>query len=120
MSITALKKVFNVGESEYAYLAEATAPTSTGKVSLHIPKLMGNLNGEGPDTINTSGLFANSKECMPVFSTKVTRVKSIRAQVKKNCNWLGKVNSAGVVPAGTQFIVEFLNGNIASPYVTTK
>ena len=121
MSLTNMDRIFEVNESEYGYSAGAFRPTASGRsIPLYIPKLMGAITSIGPESIIINGLFANAKECKPLFATKVNRSKSISVIVKENCNWLDKVNSSGIVPSGSMFNVEFLNGNISTPYATTK
>lgn len=119
--MTSFNKVFSVDAQEYGYSCGSFSPVSSGSsIPVYVPKLMGGITATGTDTISTNALFDNASDCKPVFNTKVNRTKSFNATVKQNCNWLDKVNSAGVVPSGTMFTVEFLNGNISSPYVTTK
>lgn len=121
MSITNRDKVFDVNDSEYGYTVSTFRPVASGsKINLYVPKIMGAITDTGIGTIAINGLFANDKSCKPTFATKVLRSKSFAVTLKDNCNWLDKVNGSGVVPSGTMFTVEFLNGSIAEPYATTK
>ena len=121
MSLTGFNKIFEVNESEYAYNPTAYKPVAGGKtITLYVPKLMGAITSIGSENIIINGLFDNAKECMPVYNKKVTKSKSFSPTVKDNCNWLDKLTSGGYIPANSRFTVEFLNGNIATPVVTTK
>ena len=121
MSITNRDKIFNVNESEYGYSVSAFKPVPSGsKITLYVPKIMGAITDTGTGSIVINGLIANDKACKPVFATKVSRSKAFSVTIKENCNWMDKISGSGVVPKGTMFNVEFLNGNILEPYATTK
>jgi tricorn protease-like protein len=121
MSITGFNKIFTVESSEYGYAASSFKPVHSGKnISIYVPKIMGAITGTGKDTIVANKMFDNDDACKITYSKTVNRAKAFSPTVDTNCNWLDKLNSAGLVPKGTRFNVEFLNGNIATPYVTTK
>ena len=44
----------------------------------------------------------------------------IPVTMRDNQTWTDKLNPEGLVEKDTMFTVEFLNGNIAKPYATTK
>jgi hypothetical protein len=121
MSITSTDKIFSVNDSEYGYAVDSFHPVSAGKtINLYVPKIMGDLIKDGSETISTSKIFDNASDCKPVYATKVQKIKSLPVTVKENCNWLDKLNSKGYIPKDSMFVVEFLNGNISTPYATTK
>jgi hypothetical protein len=121
MSITSTSKIFSVNDSEYGYCCGSFRPVSSGStIAMYVPKLMGAINATGGDNIVINNLIANASDCRPTFSTYVRRSKAFSPILKDNCNWLNKVNGDGVVPAGTMFTIEFVNGNIDAAYVTTK
>lgn len=121
MSMTSTDKIFNVNEQEYGYCCNSFKPVASGNsIAMYVPKLMGNIKSVTPETIVINNLFDNANDCKPVFAKKVTKSKSLMALLKENCNWLDKVTGSGIVPKGTMFTIEFLNGCISNPYVTTK
>ena len=121
MAITGTDKIFSVNDSEYGYTIKDEKPVASGgSIDIYVPKLMGDIDKVTPETINIDKLFDNASDCKPSFSTRVSRMKSFKPVLKSNCNWIEKINSKGVIPKGTMFTIEFLNGNIATPYLTTK
>ena len=121
MAITSMKKVFNIDEEEYGFLAGDQNPMAGGNtISLTCPKVTACLSGTGPDTNNADGIFDNDKACKPSFSKKVNRAKAISCKLEKNGNWLAKLNAEGKITDGTRFTIHFLNGNVNDPYATTR
>lgn len=121
MSLTGIDKIFSVEDQEYAYSAVYRYPASTGSTfELYVPKIMGTLSATGRATINGNGLFANASDCMPSYSKSINFGKYFHAKVRHYCSWSDHIDIKGKVPKGTEFTVEFLNGNISSPYMTTK
>lgn len=121
MSITGTSKIFQVEDGEYGYNVGSIKPVPSGHtVNMYIPKIMGAIESTGVETISINNLFDNDSQCRPTFSTRVYKTKSIPVKIKENCNWLDKVTAEGYVPSNSMFIVEFLNGDISSPYATSK
>lgn len=121
MSMTGFSNIFTADDQEYAYLYEDRLPLTTGgKLPMVIPKLMGTLNGVGIEPLVTSGMFENAPECKPVHDSAVSKNDHIDVEVKGNCNWLDKLLPSGMIPKDTMFIAEFLNGDTANVYITTK
>lgn len=126
MSLTGFGKVFDVNDSEYAYITSRVRPVAGKKtLNFYVPKIMGAIVGVEPgktckENIVINKLFDNDQKCMPTYAKQVTRAKSFAATVKENCNWMDKLDKSGYIPKDTQFIVEFLNGNISTPVITTK
>ena len=118
MAITGLRNFFKVDLIEYGYAAQDFAPVSVGeKVPIYIPKLMGNIKFTGKDSISINNLFDNSKKCRPNIDTKINITNYAMLTVDKNMVWSDKVNKNGIVPKGTRFHVEFINGNITDPHL---
>lgn len=121
MSMTGTDKIFKINDTEYGYNVYSFMPGPSGlKIEVYVPKLMGAITDEGERYIDNDKLFINADECMPLYDRKIKLTKSFHATLKNNCMWLDKINSAGVCVKNTQFVIEFLNGNITQPYVTTK
>lgn len=119
--ISGFSKIFQVENSEYGYAAEDFLPVKYGEyISLYIPKLTGAINEVGIESINMKNIISNSSECMPRISTKIAITNSINVMVRSYGGWETKVDKNGIVKKGTPFIVEFINGDIQNPYVTTK
>ena len=59
---------------------------------------------------------------MEDISEKVLRfVEAIKNSINCQCPaQINKVNEDGIIPKNTEFIVEFINGNIQRPFTTTK
>ena len=119
--VTNLDPIFNVEEEEYALSRVAFKPVPSGtKIQLNVPKVTGNITEIGVAPVNGQNIFINSPECKPVIQKKVMRKNTISAIVKENCIWLDKLNSAGLIPAGSLFVVEFTNCSLIDPFATTK
>lgn len=120
--ITELGRIFNVENSEYGYTIEDIEPVKLGEcINLYVPKLMGAIDCEaGTYNIITNKLFKNARECRPNIDKRITLLNSIPVEMKSSTGWETKVNENGIVPKGTRFIVEYINGNIQNPIVTTK
>lgn len=122
MAITSYNKIFQTEDQEYAYAAEPFYPPSAGGTApLYVPKIMGSGACKAIETINASGIFDNASECKPSYMKKIHKVAKFYPVLKSNCIWRDTpLLPDGRVPKGTPFIVEFVNGNISSPYFTTK
>lgn len=127
MSMTSTDKIFNVNEQEYGFCINSFKPVASGNtIDMYIPKLMGGMSSSSenksitPENVAINNLFDNARECKPTFSNKIIKANSLSVVLKDNCNWLNKVSSSGIVPRWTMFTIEFLNGCISRPYVTTK
>ena len=121
MAITGTTNVFPINESENAFAAEAFKPVaSSHTIQILVPKVTGNITETGVASVNAQNIFDNEASCRPVPAGTINRKKSITAKVKENVIWLDKLTAGGVVPAGSSFNVEFVNGNITNPQVTTK
>lgn len=119
--LTSNAKIFDVNEMEYAYAAEDFRPVcADNTIGVFVPKIMGDIQKTGTDTININGLFDNDSSCKPAFETKVTLTDVLQVLIKENCNWLDKLTDEGMVPKDSMFNVEFVNCNILEPYATTK
>ena len=118
MAITGLRNFFKVELIEYGYAAKDFVPVSAGgKVPIYIPKLMGNIKFTGKDSISINNLFDNSKKCKPTITTKINVTNYAMITVDKNMSWHDKINANGIVPKGTKFHVEFINGDITDPHL---
>ena len=137
MAITGFQKIFEVDGKEYAYAYEEFKLVSDGQlIPLVIPKLMGSLNGKGKDTLSADGKFENDNSCKPSVASSVTREEKLMVPISIN-DTLGydidRVIYTGfgqvrfnvestvtiqpiTVPKGTEFIVQFVNGDITRPY----
>lgn len=121
MAITNFDKVFTVENYEYGFAVEDFAPVNSGDyIKLYIPKLMGNINYTGSDTVNVNGVIINSKVSKLKYSNKVMNLDYIPVKVIGVTDWSDKIHGDGLIHKGEKFIVEFINGNIQTPYVTTK
>lgn len=121
MAITGFDSVFSVDNYEYGYTVEDCMPVKYGEyLKLYVPKLMGAITFTGKDFIKANQLIVNSKECWPDISKKIQLEKYMNVQVRCNDGWENKVNENGIIPKNTEFIVEFINGNIQRPFTTTK
>ena len=121
MSLTSNKKIFEVNESEYGYNRYGFTPGPVGmNIDVYVPKLTGTIVDEGYKFIKSNKLFINSDECPVKYNDNIYLTKSFYAKLKDNCSWMGKMNSVGIVPANTKFVIEFVNGNIKEAYLTTK
>ena len=123
MAITSNETIFKVDESEYGFTYEDFHVHSVdvgSKIKLVIPKIMGNLTKVGKDRVNINGLLDNDPSCKPTFGSTVELIDYMTATLKGPIDWTGKVDSNGIVRKGTRLNVEFTNGNIVDPIVTTK
>lgn len=121
MSITDFSKIFHIQNSEYGYTIEDCQPVKYGEcIKLYIPKLMGAINTVGIESISSSNFFSNTLECRPSVIKKVQLINYIDVPVRSSVGWENKTNENGIIPKGTMFIVEFINGNIQKPFTTTK
>lgn len=121
MAITRFDRVFSVDNYEYGYTVEDCKPVKYGGyLKLYVPKLMGTINFTGVDFVKGNQLIVNSRECRPDIDKKIRLDKYMNVQVRCNDGWENKVNEDGIIPKNTEFIVEFINGNIQRPFTTTK
>lgn len=121
MSITNISKVFEVNSIEYGFLTKDILPVSTGEsIPVTIPKLMGKLEPKGTESLVCSGIFANDKECRPVYEKTVKKLDELLVPVKSNCNMEHLVSTKdNKIPKDTRYLIEFTNKNIGLPRVTT-
>lgn len=118
MSITNTSTIFKTNDNEYGYAVKKFAPVpSGGKIKLFIPKVMGS-KSKGKETFSAKSIFAN--EVKPSCKNFVMTKDYIPVTMRDNQTWTDKLNSEGLIDKDTMFTVEFLNGNIAKPYATTK
>ena len=121
MAITGFNRVFPVDNCEYGYTVEDCLPVKYGEyIKLYVPKLMGAITFTGTDFVKSHQLIVNSRDCKPDIDSRIRLEKYMNVQVRSNDGWENKVNSDGIIPKNTEFIVEFINGNIQRPFTTTK
>lgn len=118
MSITNTATIFKTNDNEYGYAIEKFAPVPAGATfKLFIPKVMGS-KSKGKESFSAKSIFAN--EVKPSCKSSVMTKDFIPVTMRDNQTWTDKLNPEGLVEKDTMFTVEFLNGNIAKPYATTK
>lgn len=121
MAITSFDRIFPMENKEYGYTVEDCEPVPYGGyLNLYIPKLMGAIQNTGLDYIKYNQILANSSECKPDIDKTIRVERYMKVQVRSNGGWENKVNDDGIIPKNTEFIVEFINGNIKRPFTTTK
>lgn len=120
MAITTTDRVFTVEASEYGYSTEQLPVAGTGSINLYIPKIMGSLSGNGPDSNAADSIFDNDSSCKPSFAKKVTMKDTLNVPLELNGLWAAHLNSKGVIPKGSTFRVNFVNENVHDPRATTS
>lgn len=121
MAMTSFSKIFDVDNCEYGYTVEDCEPVPYGGyIKLFIPKLMGAIDFTGVDYTKPNQIFKNDSECRPDVEKRVRIERYMDVQVRSNDGWENKINDNGIIPKNTEFIVEFINGNIQRPFTTTK
>lgn len=121
MAITGFNRIFPVDNCEYGYTVEDCLPVKYGEcIKLYVPKLMGAITFTGTDFVKSNQLIVNSRDCKPDIDSRIRLEKYMNVQVRSNDGWENKVDNNGIIPKNTEFIVEFINGNIQRPFTTTK
>lgn len=121
MAMTSFDRIFNVESCEYGYTVEDCYPVEYGGyIKLYIPKLMGVLSFSGLDYLKYNQIFKNNSNCKPLVDKNVRLTDYLNVPVRSSGGWESKINDNGIIPKNTEFIVEFINGNIQRPFTTTK
>ena len=116
--LTGFSKIFELEDTQYCYNIERCNPVPAGgRIKMYIPKVMGQ-QSKGTEGFAGKGIFAN--EVKPSCASTVTKKDYIWVTRRDNQVWKDKLDSQGKIPKWTMHTVEFLNGNISKPYITTK
>ena len=116
--LTGTSKIFELEDNQYGYNIERCNPTPFGGyMKMYIPKIMGQ-RSKGTESFSGKSIFAN--EVKPSCASTISKRDYVLVPRLANQTWSDKLDNEGKVPKWTKHTIEFLNGNVSKPYMTTK